>query len=159
MVAQLCRDYNNNYALVNAQLDTMGYNIGVRLVEEFLAKTGAMRCLLLKETAEIVAKVGFKMFLNIQPTVENWLGDGKACTLVLPDPNPLTEFVELPQNAITNGLWYSQILCGVLRGALVMVQLSCEATFVKDTLRGDDRTELRLKLLKILKDEVPAGED
>lgn len=159
MVAQLCRDYDNDYAKVNAQLDTMGYNIGIRLIEEFLAKTGTMRCTLLKETAEIVTKVGFKMFLNIQPSIDNWLADGKACTIILPEPNPLTEFVELPQAAITSGLWYSQVLCGILRGALLMVQLSCEASFVKDTLRGDDRTELRLKLVKILKDEVPAGED
>jgi hypothetical protein len=140
----------------------MGYNIGLRLIEEFLAKTGVKRCQSFRETAEVISKVGFKIFLNIQPTVENWSNDGRSCSLILPEPNPLTEFVELPMTGdskIAKELWYSQILCGVLRGALQMVQLDCEVSFIKDSLRGDDKTEMRLRLVKILKDEVPAGED
>jgi trafficking protein particle complex subunit 3 len=34
------------------------------------------------------------------------------------DENPLAEFVELPEEAIEGGLWFSNVLCGVLRGAL-----------------------------------------
>lgn len=37
-VRQLLLDYED-VADVNAQLDTMGYNIGVRLVDDFLAKS------------------------------------------------------------------------------------------------------------------------
>lgn len=147
---------------MNRQLDKMGYNIGLRMIEEFLAKTGVKRCQNFKETAEIISKVGFKLFLNITPTIENWANDYKSFTLVIPEPNPLTEFVELPVTTdpkIQKDLWYSQILCGILRASLQMVQLDVDVNFVKDALRGDDRTEMRLKLNKILKDEVPAGED
>ncbi|KAK6461832.1 NO signaling/Golgi transport ligand-binding domain-containing protein [Scheffersomyces coipomensis] len=162
IVSQLCRDFNHNYHEVNNQLDKMGYNIGLRLIEEFLAKTGVGRCSTFKETVEVISKLGFKIFLNITPQIENWSSDNKSCSLILPDPNPLTEFVELPNlkdAEILKELWYSQILCGVLRGALQMVQLDVDVNFVKDTLRGDDKTEIRLKLNKFLKDEVPAGED
>jgi trafficking protein particle complex subunit 3 len=38
------------------------------------------------------------------------------------DDNPLAEFVELPEEAIESGLWFSNVLCGVLRGALEMVR-------------------------------------
>ncbi|XP_016186484.1 trafficking protein particle complex subunit 3-like [Arachis ipaensis] len=42
---------------VNKQLDQMGYNIGVRLIDEFLAKSNISRCVDFKETAEVIAKV------------------------------------------------------------------------------------------------------
>lgn len=57
MVAQLCSDFDSNYAEVNKQLDKMGYNIGMRLVEDFFAKSGTQRCANLRETAETISKV------------------------------------------------------------------------------------------------------
>ena len=57
MVAQLCRDLNGNYEEVNKQLDKMGYNIGMRLIEDFFAKSGTQRCANLRETADTISKV------------------------------------------------------------------------------------------------------
>ena len=57
MVAQLCKDFQNDYAEVNKQLDRMGYNIGLRLIEDFLAKSNTGRCSNFKETAEVISKV------------------------------------------------------------------------------------------------------
>lgn len=63
------------------------------------------------------------MFLNITPTVTNWTSDNKQFSLVFED-NPLADFVELPDDGrAQDELWYSNILCGVLRGALEMVSL------------------------------------
>jgi hypothetical protein len=48
---------------VNKQLDKMGYNIGLRLIEDYLAKSNTMRrCSNFRETAEMIAKV-FRFFL------------------------------------------------------------------------------------------------
>lgn len=57
MVTQLCSDFDNNYSEVNKQLEKMGYNIGMRLVEDFFAKSGAQRCANLRDTAETISKV------------------------------------------------------------------------------------------------------
>ena len=54
---------------------------------------------------------------------------------------------------------YSQILCGALRGALEMVQLEVNCSFVQDQLKGDHVTEIRVKFVQRLEDAVPAGED
>lgn len=51
IVSQLMKDYEN-VEDVNKQLDRMGYNIGVRIVEDFLARTNASRCNDLRETAD-----------------------------------------------------------------------------------------------------------
>lgn len=64
MVAQLCLDFDSNYAEVNKQLDRMGYNIGMRLVEDFFAKSGTQRCANLRETAETISKVCAKVLSN-----------------------------------------------------------------------------------------------
>lgn len=82
--------------------------------------------------------------------------DEKACSLIM-DENPLTTFVELPEEQ--RELQYSSLMVGVLKGALEMVQMRVDVTFVKDALLGDDTTELRLTLLEILNDEPPPSDD
>jgi hypothetical protein len=118
IVSSLCRDLTlpssstkTDYGAVNAELDRMGYNIGVRLIEDFLAKSNTGHCANFRETAEVISKVGFKVFMNVTPTVTGWGQDGKSFGLVF-EENPLADLEEL---------WYSNILSGVVRGALEMV--------------------------------------
>lgn len=70
------------------------------------------------------------MFLNITPTITNWSSDNKEFSLIF-DENPLTDFVELPDEALEGGLWYSNVYCGVLRGALEMVRVAIYVKIVQ----------------------------
>ena len=57
MVIQLIKDYEA-VDEVNKQLEKMGYNIGVRIIDEFLAKSGTTgHCRDHRETADVIAKV------------------------------------------------------------------------------------------------------
>ncbi|GLJ25884.1 hypothetical protein SUGI_0496100 [Cryptomeria japonica] len=151
IVRQLLTDFEE-VEEVNKQLDQMGYNIGIRLIDEFLAKANVARCVDFKETTDVIAKVGFKMFLGVTATVANWDADGTECSLILED-NPLVDFVELPETC--HGLYYCNVLCGVIRGALEMVSMKTEVRWVRDVLRGDDAYELKLKLLEQVPEEYP----
>eukprot|EP01071_Lankesteria_metandrocarpae_P013472 Lankesteria_metandrocarpae@DN7228_c0_g1_i1.p1 len=149
LVTQLLKDMEH-VDNVNTQLEKMGYNIGVRLIEEFLSKSQVSACQDFAETADVIAKVGFKMFLGVSGEVTNWSKDNLSCSIILVD-NPLVHFVELPQNM--QDLSYSNLICGVIRGALEQVHLRVSCTFLKDVLKGDDVNEIRLELKEVLKDE------
>ena len=66
----------------------------------------------------ICLQLGFKMYLGITPVISNWSPAGDEFSLLI-ENNPLIDFVELPDGH--NALNYSNILCGVLKGALEMV--------------------------------------
>jgi hypothetical protein len=52
LIAQLIKDSDGNAEEVNKGLDRIGYNIGMRIIEDFLARTGYGRCNDLRDTAE-----------------------------------------------------------------------------------------------------------
>nr|XP_023020568.1 trafficking protein particle complex subunit 3 [Leptinotarsa decemlineata] len=154
LVAQMIKDLDNTDD-VSKQIERLGYNMGIRLIEDFLAKTGSGRCLDLKETADKI-QTAFKMYLGVQPNVTNWSSSGDEFSFML-DSNPLTELVELPDDL--KGLKYCNIICGAIRGALEMVQLDVQSWIVQDQLKGDQSTEVRVKFIRRLEDAMPAGED
>jgi len=147
VVTQLLKDCEKVDA-TNAQLEKMGYNIGVRLIDEFLAKAQIGACGSFAETADVIAKVGFKMFLGV--TAEVASASGSEFCLQFAE-SPLADFVELPEQY--SALAYSNLLCGVLRGALEMVQMRVECTLTKDTLWGDEVTEIRVVLKEMMEEE------
>ncbi|XP_061482279.1 trafficking protein particle complex subunit 3-like protein [Rhineura floridana] len=145
LVAQLCKDYEKDED-VNKYLDSMGYNIGIRLCEDFLARSAVKKCRSYSETARVIAQVAFKMYLGVIPTVTCSNTMENEFSLILAK-NPLVDFVEeLP--AGRSSLCYCNLLCGAIRGALEMVHLAAEVTFIQDTLKGDDVTEIGITFLK-----------
>ena len=96
----------------------MGYNIGVRIVEDFLARTTTARCTDMKDTAEKIQSA-FKMYLGVNPTITSWSQSNDEFSLIF-EQNPVTEFVELPDNFIN--LKYCNLFCGIVRGACEMVR-------------------------------------
>lgn len=89
------------------------------------------------------------MYLSVTPTLA-WESDA-VCSLTLAD-NPLARWVDLPEGL--EALSFSNMVCGVLRGALEMVRLRVTCAFQADTLRGDSAASIRVELREVLSDET-----
>ena len=142
----------------------MGYNIGTRIIDEFFAKSPPNRamCRSFRETVDVIAREGFKMFLGVQGEVTaipplnshssnmQMGNDHTSFSIILRD-NPLSDFVILPPQ-FQKSLWYSNMLCGVIRGALEMVNMKVTCYFLRDTLCGDPVSEIKVELKEIVKE-------
>ncbi|OMJ78315.1 hypothetical protein SteCoe_21914 [Stentor coeruleus] len=138
---------------VNETLEQMGYNIGVRLIDDFLSKND-VNCEELKDTADAIAKHGFKVYLGI--TCDVVMGDDqKEFSLIMTD-NPMTEYVEMREGY--GELCYCNIICGVIRGALQMLKYESKVSIVRDTLKNDDCTEIKVTILSRKVDEYEPDE-
>lgn len=144
------------YLLTVGTLYCRGRNIGSRLIDEYLAVTKTKACADFVETAENIATIGLKLFLNASATVSGWNPEGTACTIVI-QGNPLTDFVQLPNDL--ESLQYNNIICGVIEGALDMINIQVECECVKDVLRGDATTELKLLLIESKTEAFPFKDD
>jgi hypothetical protein len=153
LVMEVVGDADGNTKEINEQLEQIGYSIGIRCVDEFLAKSNVPYCKTLEETANVLGKTAFKMFLGVSCGVVHH--SAKCFSLVLED-NPLSLFVELPDE-YKDTLQYTIIYCGVIRGALEMLNYKVDCTLVKSTLKGDDVDEIKVDLKSVLQDG--AGED
>mmetsp|Transcript_34566 Transcript_34566/g.58550 ORF Transcript_34566/g.58550 Transcript_34566/m.58550 type:complete len:186 (+) Transcript_34566:42-599(+) len=154
LVTAMIKDFQD-VKIVNEELEKMGYNIGVRLIDEFLAKSGITQCRNLKDTAHYIAKVGFKMFLGINAEV-SWSSNPRQFSIEFKG-NPLIEFVELPEQF--KDLDYSNILCGVLRGALYSVQMVVTTKLCRSELKGDPISEIEVMLKEVVAEKVKSDDD
>jgi trafficking protein particle complex subunit 3 len=162
LVGELWRDLETP-AAIQDELDRMGHSIGIRCIEEFLAKsdppsrTGQQT---FAETADLL-KMAMRMFLGVSVETnmaanENTAGSGEVSSFsVIMQENPLALFVELPEDL--QELEYSQMLCGMIRGMLEMLQFDVSCRMAQSQLKGDDVNEIQVDLNQVLKDG--AGED
>ena len=150
LVGELIRDLEKTEK-IQEELDRMGHSMGIRCIEEFLAKSDKVKCQNFLESADLM-KMALKMFLGI--TVDTVERSDHAYNISLPE-NPLAIFVELPEDRMD--LEYSQLLCGLVRGMLEMLQFDVECRMVQSQLKGDDTNEISVRLNQILQDG--AGEE
>ena len=149
IVLQLLKENEYDGDKVNKELEEIGYNIGIRIVEEYLAKVESKKpkaSNTFREHIESITYIAFRMFLGIR--CECVEVNEKQWKISIPN-NPLSEFVELPEK-LKNKLWYSNVYCGVIRGSLEMLKFKVECKFIGDILRGNTSTEIEVTLVDML---------
>jgi len=162
LMVRLIKDYEKPEE-INDQLEKMGYNIGIRLIDDFLAKIGPNTPKKFEEVIKIIAERALQHYLGIGAKFELIKNDTNISDSnsqneyrIYFNENPLNENVELPEKF--NGLWYSNIICGVIRGALEAINIKVECKYVKDTLKGNDTNEIRIKLIEIIEEKMQEEE-
>lgn len=146
LVQQLVADVpqEDDVESVNQQLEAIGHRIGARLIEEYSVRNDAPPCRTFAQAADGVALTGLRMFLNIVAEVAPVKDSADTFSITFHD-NPLALFVELPDGPLKERLWYSNILCGVIGGALSLVGFQTEVRFARDQLRGDAKNEITIR--------------
>lgn len=146
LIVRLIKDYEK-IDEINDALYKMGKNIGIRIIDDFLSKTGILKCDSIKETLENISTHAFKLYLSVQ--CELIQINEKEFNLSFID-NPLNDFVELPEKY--HSLWFSNIIPGILVGALEVIGINVECEYIKDVLKGNDVNEIRLRVVEVVEE-------
>ena len=148
LVSELLRDLEKP-GLVQEELEKMGVSMGLRAMEEFLAKNSSTptQRVFGEGTAEAIV-VALKMFLGMSCEAK-WKQQGKSFVIQFVE-NPFTIFVEPPEEYLD--LEYNQLLAGFCRGILDVLQLDCAVAVTKTMLKGDDLYELTIELNQVLQE-------
>ncbi|CAJ0599455.1 unnamed protein product [Cylicocyclus nassatus] len=152
LVTEMLRDYEDPKQ-VNMRLDKIGFNMGTRLADDFLAKNAHVaKCTDCRQIADVLSKNAIPTYLGVPATVSNWGGGDREFSLII-ENNPLTELVEVP--ASLSSLNYSQIIAGAIRGGLEALHFKVYSSVIENPTN----TEIKIKFDQILRDNLPAGEE
>ena len=162
LMVRLIKDYEKPEE-INDQLEKMGYNIGIRLIDDFLAKSCIDPPKTFEEAISIITNNALKFYWNVGAKYELVKTDSNMIDTnqqyeyrIYFSENPLNDYVELPDKF--KGLWYSNMICGVIRGALEAINIKVECKYSKDTLKGNDLNEIRVKLIEIIEEKLQEEE-
>lgn len=147
LVSELLR-IKGDSSNIQADIERIGHNIGVRLVDEFLAKSSSQPCQSFRDVMESLSKVGMKMFLGVDADLVEL---GPKSFMITFAENPLNDFVELPRELKETGFSYSILYCGIIKGALDQLHMKVDCRFCKDVLRGDDTNAIQIDLVDIIR--------
>lgn len=152
-------------AKIVAHQRRFGRDIGARLADDFFAKSSVGKCRDLRESADVVAKAAFKMFLNITPTVVDLSLDGREFSLQF-DEDPLLigtdnqVVVALPEQLARAAFSYSGgLYAAVLEGAYSAIGLHVDCQVKADRLLGADSTVVRVVFVRQAAEPKPPSED
>ena len=162
LMVRLIKDYEKPEE-INDQLEKMGYNIGIRLIDDFLAKSCIDPPKTFEEAINIITNNALSFYLNAGAKWELIKNDNNMMDSnqqneyrIYFNENVLNEYVELPDKF--KGLWYSNMICGVIRGALEAINIKVECKYTKDTLKGNETNEIRVKLIEIIEEKLQEEE-
>ncbi|MES1922694.1 Trafficking protein particle complex subunit 3 [Bonamia ostreae] len=135
LVIEIIKEYDDNIALVNHKLFSIGENMGKRMCEEFLLLSENQNCSSFKESVDVIAKTALKVYLGTTAEVKKT--ENPNVFVMFLEHNPLEKYLNLPESKAD--LVYSNVVPGVIRGALsaIGIQVDCRIDFEQTKKTGE----------------------
>ena len=154
LLVRLTKDIKDINEL-NKKIESIGYEMGKRLVDDLI--DDFQRGLDVSDLNKLMEKLIIQLaqyYLGILGSF-NQVSE-KEYYLIFPE-NPIIFYVELPESL--DGLCYSNIICGILRGMLEISGFEIQCEFVKDKMKGDEVNDLKITLVKYIEERFVDDEE
>ena len=154
LLVRLTKDIKDINEL-NKKIESIGYEMGKRLVDDLI--DDFQRGLDVSDLNKLMEKLIIQLaqyYLGILGSF-NQVSE-KEYHLIFPE-NPISFYVELPESL--DGLCYSNIICGILRGMLEISGFEIQCEFVKDKMKGDEVNDLKITLVKYIEERFVDDEE
>ena len=154
LLVRLTKDIKDINEL-HKKIESIGYEMGKRLVDDLI--DDFQRGLDTSDQNKLMEKLIRQLTQYYLGIIGTYNQDGeKEFHLIFPE-NPISFYVELPESL--EGLLYSNIICGMLRGMLEISGFEVTCEFVKDKMKGDDINDLKITLVKYIEERFIDDEE
>ena len=154
LLVRLTKDIKDINEL-NKKIELIGYDIGKRLVDDLI--DDFQRNLDVSDQNKVMEKLICQLTQYYLGIIGKYNQTGEKEFHLTFTQNPICLYVELPESL--EGLCYSNIICGILRGMMEISGFEIQCEFAKDKMKGDDINDLKITLVKLIEERFIDDEE
>ena len=153
LLVRLTKDIKDINEL-NKRIELIGYDIGKRLVDDLIDDFQRVDQ---SDQNKLMEKLICQLAQHYLGIIGNYNQVGENEFHLKFNQNPISLYVELPESL--EGLCYSNIICGIMRGMLEITGFEVKCEFIKDKMKGDDINDIKITLIKYIEERFIDDEE
>ena len=153
LLVRLTKDIKDINEL-NTKIELIGYDIGKRLVDDLIDDFQRVDQ---SDQNKLMEKLICQLAQYYLGIIGNYSQTGEKEFHLIFTENPISLYVELPESL--EGLCYSNVICGIMRGMLEICGYEVKCEFVKDKIKGDDNNDMKITLVKYIEERFIDDEE
>ena len=153
LLVRLTKDIKDINEL-NKKIELIGYDIGKRLVDDLIDDFQRVDQ---SDQNKLMEKLICQLAQHYLGIIGNYNQVGENEFHLKFNQNPISLYVELPESL--EGLCYSNIICGIMRGMLEITGFEVKCEFIKDKMKGDDINDIKITLVKYIEERFIDDEE
>ena len=153
LLVRLTKDIKDINEL-NKKIELIGYDIGKRLVDDLIDDFQRVDT---SDQNKLMEKLICQLAQHYLGIIGNYNQVGENEFHLKFNQNPISLYVELPESL--EGLCYSNIICGIMRGMLEITGFEVKCELIKDKMKGDDINDIKITLVKYIEERFIDDEE